>query len=161
MTVGGFGGAAQGGATQLGGGGGGALGTAGGFGGGGFGISGRYGGVGCPFGEKELGMENGKIQDDQITSSSDWNKLPAKNGRLNGSSCWAAGKNDKNQWIQVDFEKPVVVTKIATQGRGKYDQWVKSYTVSYSLDGNNFKPYQVDGVDKVRISVSFVREIIN
>ena len=113
-----------------------------------------------PFGEKELGMENGKIQDYQITSSSDWNELPAKNGRLNGPSCWAANKNGKNQWIQVDFEKPVVVTKIATQGRGEhYHQWVESYTISYSLDGNNFKLYQVDGVEKV-IFASCIRKII-
>ena len=75
MTAGRFDGAAQGGATQPGGVEGGAPGTSGGSGGGSFEVSSGYGGVGCPFGEKELGMENGKIQDNQVTSSSDWGRI--------------------------------------------------------------------------------------
>lgn len=104
----------------------------------------------CRGNEIAFGMENGNIEDSKITSSTAWENLPPTKTRLNSASSWSAGKNDENQWIQVDLDKPVAVTKIATQGRKNYDQWVKTYTVSYSFDGENFKPYQVDGLDKVR-----------
>ena len=40
---------------------------------------------------------------------------------------------------------------VATQGRQDASQWVKSYTVSYSMDGMNFVPYKENG--RVRVSV--------
>ena len=95
-------------------------------------------------------MENGNVEDYKITSSTAWSNLPSTKARLNSDSSWSAGTNDKNQWIQVDLDKPVTVTKIVTQGRKNYDQWVKTFTLSYSFDGENFEPYQVNGVEKVR-----------
>ena len=43
------------------------------------------------------------------------------------------------------------ITEILTQGRNNANQWVKTYTVSYSNDGLNFFAYCVDGVVKVRL----------
>ena len=88
-------------------------------------------------------MENGNIADSQITSSTFWGGLASAKGRLNGATAWAAGQNDQNQWIQVDLGEQKIVTKIATQGRNNYDQWVTSYVVSYSLNGQTFNQYQV------------------
>ena len=104
----------------------------------------------CRGNETVLGMENGNVEDSKITSSTAWSNLPSTKARLNSDSSWSAGTNDKNQWIQVDLDKAVTVTKIATQGRKNYDQWVKTFTLSYSFDGENFEPYQVNGVEKVR-----------
>ena len=47
-------------------------------------------------------MENGNIEDYQITSPSSSPGLEAKEGRLNGDT-WSAAVNDSNQWIQVDL----------------------------------------------------------
>lgn len=132
-----------------GGGGAGAFGAAGGFGGGNVGVIGSYGGNVCPFGDKELGMENKNIQDSQITSSTAWKNLPPENGRLNGESSWSAEQNDKNQWLQIDLGEILAITKIATQGRHNYDQWVTSYLLSYSSDGKTFENYKFDGTEKV------------
>ena len=46
--------------------------------------------------------------------------------------------NDKSQWIQVDLRVKSQVTKIATQGRQDYAQWVTQYKVSHSTDGKIF-----------------------
>ena len=106
---------------------------------------------------KALGMESGKIEDSQITASSEWNaQHSATNSRLNfakNSGSWSSRRNDLNQWLQVDFKYRATITDILTQGRGRYNQWVRSYTVSYSNDGVTFKPYQRSGKDKVRFTL--------
>ncbi|XP_028401252.1 coagulation factor V-like [Dendronephthya gigantea] len=96
-----------------------------------------------------LGVENGQIQDYQITSSSFCEGLPPQEGRLHGDACWSASGNDKNQWIQIDLSRDKDITAIATQGRKDADEWVKSYIVSYSTDGKEFQCYQDDGVWKL------------
>ena len=95
-----------------------------------------------------LGMENETIPDDHVTPSSVWSEEHgAANGRLHLrgirrnntlilSRGWKADKDDKSQWLQVDLGSLVVITQIATQGR------VKNYTISYSLDGNDFNTYE-------------------
>ena len=104
-----------------------------------------------------LGMEV-RVLDSQITASSQWdpNHGPS-NARLNfkagggKTGAWSARYNDMNQWLKVDFGQLVTVTGIKTQGRQDCcNQWVTSYTVSYSQDNNNFLPYQHNGQDKVR-----------
>ena len=98
-------------------------------------------------------MESGKIADSQVTASSEWNSVHgASNARLNfvkNSGSWSSKRNDLKQWLQVDFKYRATITDILTQGRGRSNQWVRSYTVSYSNDGASFKPYQKSGKDKV------------
>jgi len=65
--------------------------------------------------------------------------------RLLNSEAWVP-KTLPNQWIQCDFQKPVFIVGIATQGRPSYDQWTKNYLVYYSVDGTNW--LQVDGLFK-------------
>ena len=103
---------------------------------------------------KALGMESGKIPDSRITASSEWQSdYGASNARLNFknySGSWSSRQNNVNQWLQVDFEYAATITDILTQGRDTaYNQWVKSYMVSYSNDGVKFETYQSGGRDKV------------
>ncbi len=105
-------------------------------------------------------MRSGKIQASQITASSEHvgqvNHAPnnarlffqARNGR---TGSWSAKTNDLNQWLQVDFQRQTVVVGISTQGREDdcCAQWVKTYTLSYSIDGVSFSPYKHDGQIKV------------
>lgn len=96
-------------------------------------------------------MENGEIRDEQITATSQHEELSGpSNARLNFSPFgWVAKTNDLNQWLQVDFQQQAVITGISTQGRRELDQYVKSYTISFSDDGNNFPGYQAGGELKV------------
>ena len=47
------------------------------------------------------------------------------------------------------------ITKVATQGRQDYNQWVTRYTISTSLDGTHWAIYRLKSQDKVGISVYF------
>ena len=55
---------------------------------------------------------------------------------------WVTGIRDHNQWLQVDLGKKTDVKGISTQGRRHGSYWVRTYTISYSDDGTNFKPYK-------------------
>ena len=70
------------------------------------------------------------------------------------TGAWSSRKNDKLQWIKVDLGEVERVTKVASQGRSDYAQWVTRYKVSYSAFGKEFKPQ-----DHVSYRVMFVRSI--
>ena len=93
-------------------------------------------------------MENNDIPDAQITASSEYNAAHgASNGRLNFTAgggkngAWSAGAANANQWLQVNLAEITKVTGTKLQGRQDADQWVTSYTVSYSNDGTTFTSY--------------------
>ena len=46
---------------------------------------------------------------------------------------------------QVDFGKIVKITRVFTQGRSDYDQWVTSYWISYSLNNGFYEVYGENG----------------
>ena len=89
-------------------------------------------------------MENGQIPDSAISASSsaNANSYAPSIGRINFLSSgsgkygsWAAGANNKEQYFQVDFGGWTQITAVATQGRQDSNQWVKSYSLSFSYDG--------------------------
>ena len=94
-------------------------------------------------------MESRKITDGQITASTELNASHgATNGRLNfkavggKTGAWSALRNDVHQWLQVDLGAKTEVTGIQIQGRQDLNQWVRSFTISYSSDGPTYTPYQ-------------------
>ena len=99
-------------------------------------------------------MENGAIEDGQISASSQYNgNFAASQGRLqfkqNGAKkgAWSSRKNDQNQWLQIDMGDEHKVTGVGTQGRDsvKRKQWVTKYQLLFSKDGVNFQAYKVQG----------------
>ena len=106
----------------------------------------------CRFSECQgaLGVESGAISDAQISASSQWDANHAaiqgrlhfqKSSRKEGS--WSARTNDVNQWLQIDLGNQVTkVTRLATQGRNLYRQWVTRFKLQYSDDGVNFHYYR-------------------
>ena len=95
-------------------------------------------------------MKDERIPDSLITASSSYDRsLSPSNARLNADRAWCAKGKDPNPWLQVDFIWTVIVSRIQTQGRQNYNQWVKKFTVSYKQDGNSFQPYKENGVIKV------------
>ena len=96
-----------------------------------------------------VGMESGLISDDQISASSqlDDNHAPQRarlNTKISGirQGGWLPLTNDFNQWLQVDLGSYTRVTRVATQGRNGYDQWVTKYRLQYSRDEITFKSYK-------------------
>ena len=104
-------------------------------------------------------MENGAIPDDGIIASSIYdNNYKSINARLKkaGSSCsWAPADTEVNDsWLQVDLEQLSIVKGIATQGTcHDEDEWVMSYSVSYSSDGGDWTSYQESGNEKASTSI--------
>ena len=95
-----------------------------------------------------LGMESRKILDNQLTSSTQWDRYHGpersrlhihKVGHYRGA--WSSRPNNNAQWLQVDLGRKAVVEGISTQGRQDKDQWVRSYRLTYSSDGRNFAVY--------------------
>ena len=105
-------------------------------------------------------MANYAITDRQITASSQYSDGHSRNrGRLNvvktgnKQGAWSARTNDGNQWLQIELgEENTKVTRVATQGRSDIDQWVKTYKLQYSDDGENFHYFREQGqtTEKVR-----------
>ena len=63
-----------------------------------------------------------------------------------GNGGWKASHVDVSQWIQVDLGNITKVTGIVTQGIFELHQWVTKYSISYSLDGDQYMSYKNDQV---------------
>ena len=103
-------------------------------------------------------MENRAISDAQISASSQSDDdHDAPQGRLrikadgHKSGGWSALRNDFNQWLQVDLGSDTTVTRVATQGRNGYDQWVTKYRLQYSYAGGAFKFYKMRGNSSAKV----------
>ena len=113
---------------------------------------------------KALGFEEGIIKDSHITSSSSYSQeYAAKYGRLNFQglvgtyATWIAKSRNDQQWLQVDLQHQVNLTGISSQGRPNCtcNQWVKTYTVSYSINGTYLIDFKQNGYIKVWILMFF------
>ena len=107
-----------------------------------------------------LGFQDGRVLRSMFIASSMYNhyygpwsaRLQAQNhGQTRGG--WVAKYNNVNQWWQVDLGVTSRVKRIATQARYDANQWVKSYTLSYSNDGARFSPYRYRKRVKVLFNV--------
>ena len=113
-------------------------------------------------------METKTITDGQITASTEYNPAHgATNGRLNfkpgerKTGAWSALQNDVHQWLQVDLQGKTELTGIKIQGRQEVDQWVTSFTISYSSDGTTYTSYQNSKVWKPMKIVARETQAIN
>ncbi|XP_028414254.1 EGF-like repeat and discoidin I-like domain-containing protein 3 [Dendronephthya gigantea] len=97
----------------------------------------------CNTSEVPLGVEDGRIKNYQMSSSTDENGFSVSKGRLNGVDSWYSTKSDQNQWLQVDLGNQEIVTAIATQGSGG-SFWVKTYSISYGVDKENLTSYKIN-----------------
>ena len=91
-----------------------------------------------------------------MRASSEWDRYHAAylarlnlkpRGPLKGG--WSAKKNNRKQWIQVHFRRPVRFSKVAMQGREDANQFVTSFAVAYSPDGYRWTPFKVNSRLKV------------
>ena len=103
-----------------------------------------------------LGMEDRRILPGQLRASSVYNyNYGPDRGRLNQfaghsrTGGWMAKYRNKNQWYQIDLGQLSIVKGIATQGRRGAHYWVKTYQLSYSRLGAQFKTFVSFGRVKV------------
>ena len=94
-----------------------------------------------PFGTP-LGIENGVIPDTALTSST-CHSAPycAQYSRLNSTTAWVPLTSNQDEWLQVNLNSSHVITSIITRGRSDLNQWMTSYTVSYSRDSLTWSQY--------------------
>ena len=109
---------------------------------------------------RPLGMQHGRVRNNQLTGSSSWDKNHGpSNGRLHfrrvgaRTGAWSARHNNRYQWLQVDFGRPKRVTILSTQGRQDARQWVTQYYVTYSQDETHFAEYKLNSKRKVCVCV--------
>jgi len=107
-----------------------------------------------------LGMALRTITDAQISASSKLdNTHSAAQARLHSKAvgskygAWSAHENDHHQWLQIDFESSAKITRLATQGRNVFNEWVTKYMLQYSDDGVHFHSYKMVGVSRAKVSL--------
>jgi hypothetical protein len=100
-------------------------------------------------------MENGTILNSQVSASSEnaW-QSSAPLARLNLQpvspllSGWLPNTADQSPWLQVDFLAYAKITAILTQGDDD-TKFVRTFTVSYGNNNEDFQPYREFGSLKV------------
>lgn len=102
--------------------------------------------VDCP---SPLGMEDGRIKDDQLRTTTNLNGLSdAPHGRLNyrdGYGGWCPNQTRSgdetgpfyDQFIEVRLNTPVLLKVIVTQGRYNGVEKVERYRIAYTPDIKN------------------------
>ncbi|XP_040003907.1 coagulation factor V isoform X2 [Xiphias gladius] len=99
---------------------------------------------------RPLGLESGSVKDNQITAiitRGHWEPYLARLNNQGKYNAWSTDQN--NSWIQVDFQRPVVISQVATQGAKQLfqSQFVVKYTISYSTDRRKWIFYKGDSRD--------------
>ncbi|KAM6955695.1 coagulation factor V-like [Lycodopsis pacificus] len=99
---------------------------------------------------RPLGLESGSVKDDQITANNTRGYWEPHLARLNNNGKFNTWSTEQNKsWIQVDFQRPVVLSQVATQGARQLfqTQFVVKYSISYSTDRRKWSFYKGDSRD--------------
>lgn len=99
-----------------------------------------------------LGMEDGRIKNDDITASSQWYDTTgpqyARLNREEGDGAWCpAGQLQPTdvQFLQLDLRQLTFVTVVATQGRYAHssgNEFARKYRLTYSRDAHRWIPWK-------------------
>uniref|UniRef100_A0A3P8VQV0 Neuropilin n=1 Tax=Cynoglossus semilaevis TaxID=244447 RepID=A0A3P8VQV0_CYNSE len=84
-----------------------------------------------------LGMESGKISDDQISASTtfyDSRWLPRQARLNNNDNAWTPAEDSNKEYIQVDLQFLKVLTGIATQGAVSKETQKSYYVTTFKLE---------------------------
>ncbi|CAB1419859.1 unnamed protein product [Pleuronectes platessa] len=99
-----------------------------------------------------LGMEDGRIKDDDITASSQWYETTgpryARLNREEGEGAWCPEgqlEPSDSQYLQVDLGRLTFLTVVGTQGRyarSSGNEYARAYRLNYSRDGLLWKSWR-------------------
>lgn len=97
-----------------------------------------------------LGAEDRRLVPGSFSASSYYTgSLAPWYARLNQVYSWSTRYNRAGQWLQVSLGGSSTIKGVATQGRSNANQWVKSYTLSYSVDDYRFVAYREGSTTRV------------
>lgn len=103
-------------------------------------------------------MEDRKITAAQLSASSEYNGYHSPDrarlyNQKSGSykESWSASSNDLFQWLQIDLRITTRVTHVATQGRVEFAQWITTYKLMFSDDGNTFQDFKQQGENSIKV----------
>uniref|UniRef100_A0A8C2ZZC3 ferroxidase n=1 Tax=Cyclopterus lumpus TaxID=8103 RepID=A0A8C2ZZC3_CYCLU len=104
---------------------------------------------------RPLGLESGSVKDNQITAINTRGYWEPHLARLNNQgkyNAWSTAQNEipfLSPLVQVDFQRPVVLSQVATQGAKEllHSQFVDKYSISYSTDRRKWTFYKGDSRD--------------
>jgi hypothetical protein len=90
-----------------------------------------------------IGQATEVVSYDRLEYSSTYGNHPKGSGdcgrgMLDSAEGWCAGYLDLNQWIQMDAGQVKVINGVVTQGSQRNNQWVTSYFIEASSDGNTW-----------------------
>uniref|UniRef100_A0A8C1HZ00 Coagulation factor V n=1 Tax=Cyprinus carpio carpio TaxID=630221 RepID=A0A8C1HZ00_CYPCA len=94
-----------------------------------------------------LGVISGTVKDEHMSASDSRGQWYPHLARLHNTGKYNAWSTTKRgQHIQVDFQRPVVISKVATQGAKQFlsHNFVLNYTISYSTDKKKWTFYKGD-----------------
>nr|XP_061826788.1 venom prothrombin activator pseutarin-C non-catalytic subunit-like isoform X1 [Nerophis lumbriciformis] len=103
---------------------------------------------------RPLGLESGSVKDVQITANITRGYWEPHLARLNNKGKYNAWSTDQyNSFIQVDFQRPVVISQVATQGAKQlfHSQFVTNYSISYSNDRRRWSVYKGESRYPVKV----------
>lgn len=106
--------------------------------------------------EEPLGMDSGNplIPEENIKPSSLAPGVTPEDLRLDGPNAWSPMPNDTEPFVVVEFDEPSDVTGVLLQGGGPdTDEYVTSFTVEYSPDGENFFPITINEQPMVSVTM--------
>uniref|UniRef100_A0A673AZB5 receptor protein-tyrosine kinase n=1 Tax=Sphaeramia orbicularis TaxID=375764 RepID=A0A673AZB5_9TELE len=99
-----------------------------------------------------LGMEDGRIRDQDITASSHWYQTTgpqyARFNREDGDGAWCPEgqlEPTDSQYLQVDLGRLTFMTVVGTQGRfarNSGNEFARAYRLNYSRDGVTWKTWK-------------------
>eukprot|EP01083_Nonionella_stella_P241551 843438_1 len=85
------------------------------------------------------------LQNDSFSASSYYNyKVSPYDARRTSGHAWVPSTNHNPvDYLQVDLgeQHPIESVSVYPRADGSYDQWVTTYTLSYSIDGQTFEDY--------------------
>ncbi|XP_042313402.1 coagulation factor V [Sceloporus undulatus] len=115
-----------------------------------------------------LGMENGAIENAQITASSYkktwWSSWEPSLARLNlkgRTNAWQAKSNNNQQWLQIDLLQPKKITGIITQGARSMttEMYVKTFSILYSNDDSTWNSYVDDSTSTAKVFTGNINSV--
>uniref|UniRef100_A0A8B9SSC2 Coagulation factor V n=1 Tax=Anas platyrhynchos TaxID=8839 RepID=A0A8B9SSC2_ANAPL len=96
-----------------------------------------------------MGLASGLILDSQINASDHLDYWEPKLARLNNSgtyNAWSTTMKDDLPWIQVDFQRQVLLTGIQMQGAKQFlkSLYIQKFFIAYSKDKRKWKTFKGD-----------------
>lgn len=103
-----------------------------------------------------MGLASGVILDSQINASHHIDYWEPKLARLNNSgtyNAWSTVMKDDLPWIQVDFQRQVLLTGIQTQGAKQFlkSLYVQKFFIAYSKDKRKWNTFKGDSFQAQKI----------